>query len=92
MAVIALGISLVAASWSVAPKWEEVSREEMESLRDAVADQFRSRRRSLAVSTWFFAIALLLACLSPFISLLLPAPAPIIQEAPHVSHRRYSRP
>jgi hypothetical protein len=69
LAVVALGVCLVAASRSVAPQWVEVRLLDLESLRSAVNSQFKKRQTLLTIAASFFALALALAGLSPLISL-----------------------
>jgi hypothetical protein len=71
IAVVALGMCLVAASRSIAPQWVQVQLTELDSLRNAVNDQFRKRQSLLTMAAFFFASALALAALSPLISLTL---------------------
>jgi hypothetical protein len=81
LAVVALGMCLVAASRSLAPEWVEVSLTEVKSLRDAVNTQFRNRQRLLNAAALLFALALTLAALSPLISLVSGANVPNIHYA-----------
>jgi hypothetical protein len=68
-AVLALGFSLVAASRSIAPHWINALLNDLVSLRHAVEEQFKARRRQLSVAAGLFAFALVLAALSPIASL-----------------------
>jgi hypothetical protein len=69
LAVVALGVCLVAASQSLAPQWVEVRLTDLKSLRHAVNSQFGKRQRLLTVAAFFFALALTLAALSPLASI-----------------------
>lgn len=69
LAVVGLGICLVAASRSIAPQWVQVRLLDIASLRSAVNTQFGNRQRLLTIAAAFFALALGLAALSPLISL-----------------------
>lgn len=68
-AILALGFCLVAASRSIAPHWINALLNDLASLRCAVGQQFKTRRRQLAVAAGLFAFALVLAALSPIASL-----------------------
>jgi hypothetical protein len=68
LAVVTLGLCLVAASQSLAPQWVEVRLTDLNSLRHAVNSQFDKRQRLLTVAAFFFALALTLAALSPLAS------------------------
>ncbi len=70
LAVIAFGLCLVAASRSLAPQWVEVQLTNLKSLRDAVNTQFAHRQQLLTRAASLFAFALVLAALSPLLSLI----------------------
>jgi hypothetical protein len=69
VAVSVLGVCLVAASLSIAPHWEQVKLTDLESMRSAVNDQFVRRRVALCIASLSFACALLIAAISPLLSL-----------------------
>lgn len=78
LAILMLGVCLVAASLSIAPHWEEVRLTDLENLRKAVQDQFVQRRKALNVAAVAFVVALVLATLSPLISLVSSKSAPVM--------------
>ena len=69
LAILAFGLSLVAASRSIAPHWIKASEYDLSSLRDAFNTQCKSRRMQLALAGAFFPTALVLAAISPLASL-----------------------
>jgi hypothetical protein len=77
-AIVALGLCLFAASRSIAPHWIEARLYDVDSLRTAVNNQFKSRRRQLAWATLLFAFALVMAALSPLVSLLTGKSYPVV--------------
>jgi hypothetical protein len=78
LAILGLGFSLVAASRSIAPHWINARLNDLVSLRRAVDEQFKTRRRELAAAARFFALALVLAALSPLASLISEKNTPVI--------------
>ena len=78
LAVVSLGICLVAASRSIAPHWVKARIAELDSLRAAVNKQFKSRQGQLNVAAGFFALALVLAAVSPLISLVAGKSVPVL--------------
>jgi len=81
LAVLCLGICLVQASKSIAPKWVEADYYVLASLRDAVNKQFATRQRLLTRASVFFSLALILAACAPLASLLPSESAPSIHYA-----------
>jgi hypothetical protein len=77
-AILALGLSLVAASRSIAPHWINALINNLASLRGAVEKQFKTRQRQLAMAAGSFAFALVLAALSPLASLVGNNTVPIV--------------
>ncbi len=65
LAVICVGFSLACAAMSIAPKWVEINRNSLDSMRAAVSKQFVSRKRWLSIASASFAIGLFLAASSP---------------------------
>ena len=78
LAILVLGVCLIAASMSIAPHWEEVRLADLGNLRKAVQDQFVQRRKALNVAAVAFVVALILATLSPLISLISSKSAPVM--------------
>ncbi|MDQ2832596.1 MAG: hypothetical protein M3Y50_02420 [Acidobacteriota bacterium] len=68
--IVCLGVSLVAASQSIAPQVVEVSLNDLGSMREAVNGHFRSRQRLVSVAARFYALAIFLAALVPLVSVL----------------------
>lgn len=66
--VLCLGISLVAASRSIAPQIVEVSLNDLDSMREAVNAHVKGRQRSISFAARFYALALFLAALVPLSS------------------------
>lgn len=69
LAVVAFGICLIAASFSIAPKWVTVRMTDLESLRTAINEQFKERQKYLTTASVFFGVALALSGISPLLSL-----------------------
>ncbi len=69
-AIVCLGVSLVAASQSIAPKLMPVSVNQLESMREAVNGYFKQRQRYIRVAARFYALAIFLAALVPLLSVL----------------------
>jgi hypothetical protein len=78
LAVVALGICLVAASRSIAPHWAKARVAELDSLRAAINTQFKTRQHQLNLAAGFFALALVLAAVSPLVSLITGASVPVL--------------
>lgn len=68
--IVCLGVSLVAASQSIAPKVVEVSLNDLKSMREAVNRHFKDRQRYVSVAARFYALAIFLAALVPLVSVL----------------------
>jgi len=68
-AVLSVGLSLVCAAWCVAPKWEHVNPSSLDSLRNALARQFRARRGGLLAASALFAAGLGLAAFAPLLAM-----------------------
>src|SRR2546426_751917 len=64
-AVLALGFSLAMAAYSLAPKWVSANPNSIDSMENAVARTFASRRGPLRWAAFAFAAALLLAGFTP---------------------------
>lgn len=69
VAVFCLGVCLVFASISLAPKWVEANYYKLEEMRDAVNKQFAKRQILLTCASFFFSSALFLSALAPLVSL-----------------------
>jgi len=65
----AFGLSLVFASWSIAPHWASANIYGPQSLEDAVRKQMMSRKASLRWASILFALALFGAGLCPLMSI-----------------------
>lgn len=63
LAMAAFGLSLVFASFSMAPHWATVNLNSLDNMLGAFNSQFASRHRVLTVAATAFAVALLLAAL-----------------------------
>jgi hypothetical protein len=81
VAVLSLGICLVQASKSIAPHWVEIRLAELKSMREAVNSQFSNRQRLLTRASVFFSAALVLAAVSPLVSLMPAKAAPVLHFA-----------
>lgn len=68
-AVLCLGVCLIQASTSIAPKWVEADYYVLPSLRIAVNKQFATRQRLLTRASVFFSLALVLAACAPLASM-----------------------
>src|SRR4029077_5168087 len=68
-AVLLVGLSLFAATWSIEPKWAYANTASRESMLSAVDANLRSRRLPLQIACGLFAFSLALAGLAPLVSL-----------------------
>jgi hypothetical protein len=76
IAVFCLGIALLAASLSIAPRISEVWLKDIDNLRKTVNEHFRRRQRFLTAAAGFYALAIFLAALVPVVSEVMPATTP----------------
>jgi hypothetical protein len=78
LAVMSLGLCLFAASRSIAPHWTKARVAVLDSLRAAINKEFKTRQRQLNLAAGFFALALVLAAVSPLVSLITGASVPVL--------------
>ncbi|HLW54976.1 MAG TPA: hypothetical protein VKW06_19230 [Candidatus Angelobacter sp.] len=70
LAIILSGVSLASSALLLAPQWLAVNRWSRDSMREALASQFKNRHRFTVVAAYSLAGALVLAGIAPAISTL----------------------